>query len=179
MPEPSAEDQIAVLAGIQRILSEGQFTATYKFALLMAIADLAVEVGDDSGAALTVSTKAIAEKFIEYYWRHVVPYIPGPFAPAGVILQQNTFGQAAVVNFVQDARSRYGDSLPGISQNKKAWSSLVNRVEGVFWQQPLWRLQRIADQPLNFLYENQSIGTRVESLTLLPGSRTACGDSTR
>ncbi len=80
MPEPSAEDQIAVLAGIQRILSEGQFTATYKFALLMAIADLAVEVGDDSGAALTVSTKAIAEKFIEYYWRHVVPYIPGPFA---------------------------------------------------------------------------------------------------
>ena len=39
----------------------------------------------------------------------------------------------------------------------------------MFWEQPLWRLQRIADQPLNFLYENQSIGMRVESLTLLPG----------
>ena len=116
MTEPSAEDQIAVLAGVQRILSEGQFTATYKFALLMAIADLAVETGDDSGASLTLSTKAIAEKFVEYYWRHVVPYIPGPFAPTGVILQQNTLRQAAVVNFVRDARSKYGDSLPALGR---------------------------------------------------------------
>jgi hypothetical protein len=139
MAEPSAEDQIAVLAGIQRILSEGQFTATYKFALLMAIADLAVELGDDSGAALAVSTKAISEKFIEYYWRHVIPYIPGSFAPDGVILQQNTLGQAAVVNSVRDARSRYGDSLPALRQNKKVWSALVNRVEGVFWNQRPWQ----------------------------------------
>ena len=62
MAELSAEDQIAVLAGIQRILSEGQFTATYKFALLMAIADF----GSGRLETIlepTVSTKAIAGKF--------------------------------------------------------------------------------------------------------------------
>jgi hypothetical protein len=43
MPRPSAEAQVAFLANIQRILSEGQFTATYKYALLLALADIAVE----------------------------------------------------------------------------------------------------------------------------------------
>lgn len=33
----------------QRLLAEGLFTATYKYALLAALADLSVESGDDSG----------------------------------------------------------------------------------------------------------------------------------
>jgi hypothetical protein len=45
---PTPDEQIAFLTKVQRILSEGQFTATYKYALLLALADLAVEVGDDS-----------------------------------------------------------------------------------------------------------------------------------
>jgi len=72
---PSAEEQIAFLAKIQRILTEGQFTATYKYALLLALADLAVEIGDDSGASLALPTILIAEKFVKYYWRHVIPYM--------------------------------------------------------------------------------------------------------
>ena len=35
--QPTAETQIRFLERIQRILSEGQFTATYKFALLHAL----------------------------------------------------------------------------------------------------------------------------------------------
>jgi len=62
---PTAEEQIAFLTKIQRILAEGQFTATYKYALLLVLADLAVESGDDSGLALVISTKRIAEKFIQ------------------------------------------------------------------------------------------------------------------
>jgi hypothetical protein len=33
-----------------------------------------VESRDDSGGSLMLSTFAIAEKFVEYYWRHAIPY---------------------------------------------------------------------------------------------------------
>ena len=47
MPAPSPSAQVAFLRELQRLLDEGQFTATYKFALLLALADLAVERGDE------------------------------------------------------------------------------------------------------------------------------------
>ena len=55
VPPPSAEAQLAFLAKLQRLFSEGDFTATYKFALLIALADLAVELGADDGAELALS----------------------------------------------------------------------------------------------------------------------------
>ena len=42
MDAPDPKYQIDILANVQRILTEGQFTATYKYALLLASADLAV-----------------------------------------------------------------------------------------------------------------------------------------
>ena len=36
------EAQLAFLTKLQRLFSEGDFTATYKFALLMALADICV-----------------------------------------------------------------------------------------------------------------------------------------
>jgi hypothetical protein len=122
---PTAQEQIAFLAKIQRILAEGQFTATYKYALLLAIADLAVEVGDDSGSPLVMPTELIAEKFIQYYWRHVVPYV-APFETSlGAVLRQNTDRQAAVVSYVKvkEARQRHGDSLPAFRRDKKSWKT--------------------------------------------------------
>ena len=74
--KPTADYQVHFLTNLQRLLTDGQFVATYKYALLLALADLAVESGDDSGERLTISTKAIAEKFVDYYWRQAVPYIP-------------------------------------------------------------------------------------------------------
>jgi 5-methylcytosine-specific restriction endonuclease McrA len=166
---PTAEEQIGFLTKIQRLLSEGQFTATYKYALLLALADLAVEIGDDSGSPLVVPTELIAEKFIQYYWRHVVPYVPPFRAGSGLILRQNADRQAAVVNHVQEARQRHGDSLPAFKRDTKSWKVLASRVESVFWSQPLWLLQRIATESLDFLYANRPIETRVESIELLPG----------
>jgi hypothetical protein len=48
---------------------------------------LSIEQGDDSGEPLELTTKAIAEKFVLYYWRQVVPYAT---AGEAAILQQNT-----------------------------------------------------------------------------------------
>ena len=49
---PTAEGQLAFLRSLQRLLDEGSFTSSYKFALLHAIADLCVIKGHDSGAEL-------------------------------------------------------------------------------------------------------------------------------
>ena len=69
------DEQIRFLSNLQRLLDEGLFVASYKFALLLSLADLSIEQGDDSGLPLTVSTDEIGNKFIQYYWRQAVPYL--------------------------------------------------------------------------------------------------------
>jgi hypothetical protein len=168
MSQPSPESQVQFLLHVQRLLDEGVFTATYKYALLLALADLAVEFGDDSGESLTMPIPAIAEKYIAYYWRQVVPYVP-PSARAGVILQQNTDRQAAIVSLVAEARTAC-PSLADLRHDARAWRRLVSRVSSYFWTQPLWRLQRIGDEVLDFLYENRELGTHVDAIELRPGA---------
>jgi hypothetical protein len=63
-PLPTPEEQVHFLRNIQRLLSEGLFVASYKFALVHALADLSVLKGQDSGAPLDISTKEIAGKFV-------------------------------------------------------------------------------------------------------------------
>jgi hypothetical protein len=59
---PTSVEQIRFMVNIQRLLDEGLFTASYKFALLHALAVLSIEQRDDSGAPLELTTDAIAEK---------------------------------------------------------------------------------------------------------------------
>ena len=49
-PLPSARDQLDFIQKLRRLLDEGSFVATYKFALLEAMADLCVTQGQESGA---------------------------------------------------------------------------------------------------------------------------------
>ena len=87
---PSAEAQLAFLAKLQRVFTESDFTATYKYALLAALADLAVELGADDGEALTVSIRQVAERFIQLYWRQALPYGAGrPGNVPGILAQNN------------------------------------------------------------------------------------------
>jgi hypothetical protein len=137
---PTSDEQIRFLVQFQRLLDEGLFVATYKFVLLLALADLSIEHGDDSGAALTVSTNAIAEKFIRYYWRQAVPY---PAAADTRVLQQNTGQQAAVLNVVRRARTTLGDSLTAAMNNDSAWRRPVREVAEVVRVMPLWKLQTV------------------------------------
>jgi hypothetical protein len=109
--------------------------------LLLSLADIAVENGDDAGGALVVPVSLIAEKYIAYYWRHAAPYVPQLSGPS-VILRQNTDRQAAVVTAVADAR-RLHATLAELEHDRPEFRRLNARVKGYFWEQPLWRLQRI------------------------------------
>jgi hypothetical protein len=63
LPGPTAEERVAFLGKVERILSEGQYVATYKYALLLAIADLAIKHGRDDGGELDLPIRAIAGEF--------------------------------------------------------------------------------------------------------------------
>lgn len=155
---PSPAEQIRFLQQLQRLLDEGSFVATYKYALLHAIADLCVTRGDDSGAPLTLATDEIAERFIELYWRQAVPF-PAPTEPE--ILAQNTGRQAAVVRRVKEARESYGPSLTRLRKEGAPWSRLHREVERTVRKMPLWRLQTLGTETVEFLYPNVSRGRQI------------------
>jgi 5-methylcytosine-specific restriction endonuclease McrA len=159
---PTSDDQIRFLVNLQRLLEEGLFVASYKFALLLSLADLAIERGDDSGAPLPLTVEQIAEKFIRYYWRQAVPYTT---PQAGRVLQQNTGKQAAVLSKLADARRRYGDSLAGLMKRPE-WKDIVREVGAVVRVMPLWKLQIVGGERFDFLYENLGFGGTIE---LRPG----------
>ncbi len=160
---PTAEGQLAFLRSLQRLLDEGNFTSSYKFALLHAIADLCLIRGDDSGAELVLSTAEIAEQFVRLYWPQAVPY------PAGDnerILSQNTGRQALVVRELAERHNRYEGSLVELERNRSDWGELRRKVEQTVRKMPLWKLQTVGSERLEFLYENVDTGA---SVRLQPG----------
>jgi HNH endonuclease len=160
---PTPEEQLRFLRQFQRLLDEGSFVATYKFALLHAIADLCVAKGDDSGARLQLGTEELAERFIELYWSQTVPFLRGD---QDSVLLQNTGQQAAVVNAVWERHERYQGSLSGLRRDAREWRRLKSAVRQVVQKMPLWKLQTVGEERVEFLYPNLGEGTEI---TLEPG----------
>jgi hypothetical protein len=144
------------------LLGEGLFSATYKYALLMALSDLSVELGDDSGSALEIDTEKIAEKFIEYYWRQTLPFLGTD------ILRQNAGKPPVVVTLLLRARTKYGDSLAAAQRDRAAWQSLIRQIAGNIRTMPLRFLQNVGRERLAFLYDPPA-GIAPRKLSLFPG----------
>jgi len=163
---PTPEAQVQFLRNIQRLLAEGSFVATYKFALIHALADLAVLKGEDSGAPLDITTKDIATKFVGLYWQQSRPFQFGS-ETSSLVLQQNTGKQAAIISQIVDLQLKSGSSLSRVKQrDSRNWSALITEVDQVVRTMPLWKLQTVGEERLNFLYDNLDSGTRI---TLKPG----------
>jgi len=165
-PVPTPEEQVQFLRNVQRLLAEGSFVASYKYALLHALADLAVLKGDDSGAPLALTTQEIAAKFVELYWRQCRPFQAGG-ATSGLVLQQNNGMQASIITQIVEAQEQCGAALFRLGQVAPGrWSELVAGVDQVVRTMPLWKLQTVGQERLDFLYENLGRGSCV---TLKPG----------
>ncbi len=161
---PAPQAQVEFLLTLQRLLAEGSFVATYKFALLHALADLALVKGDDSGAPLALSTADISSRMAELYWRQAAPYSGGTHRHE--VLRHATGSQAAIVNELLAARQDAEGSLSRFRRDPAAWWALVRRVDRVVRQMPLWKLQTVGTERLGFLYDNVDGGTSIE---LKPG----------
>lgn len=157
MSVPSPQEQIEFLQKIQRLLSEGLFVASYKFALLRSLADLAVLKGDDSGAELEISVNEIAKAFIDLYWRQTRPFCASG-NPKGQVLRQNTGHQAAIIQAIASAQAEYRGSLPSLRHDPAQWNRLVGDVAKTVATMPLWKLQRVGDEVVDFLYPNAGKG---------------------
>lgn len=158
VPPPSAEAQLRFLAKLQRLFAEGNFTATYKFALLISLADLAVELGADDGAELTLSNRQIADRFVQLYWRHTMPYgADGSATEAGVLIQ-NVGRQAAVLSAIAEFRTTF----PGITFQQAritfGFEPLIAKVASVVFAQPLNYLQNFGGATDPFLYVRSARG---------------------
>lgn len=160
MKTPSPEQQITFLTNLQRLLSEGSFVATYKYALLMALADIAVERGSDDDSELSITISQLAEKFIQYYWRQSTPFL------SSRVLQQNTGRQAGIISLVHTAHDKYEGSLTEARHDQRQWNRLVRKVAEIVRGMPLWKLQTVGSKKHDFLYANTGQGSQI---TLKPG----------
>ncbi|WP_109488545.1 HNH endonuclease [Occallatibacter savannae] len=159
---PSPEEQVQFLLKVQRLLGEGLFSATYKYALLMALADLSVEIGDDSGSSLDIDAERIAEKFIEYYWRQTLPFL------GSVVLRQNAGKAPVVVRLLLQIRNKYGDSLASAQRDSIAWRALARQIAANIRAMPLRYLQNVGRERIPFLYDPPQ-GIAPKTIRLYPG----------
>jgi 5-methylcytosine-specific restriction endonuclease McrA len=157
-PSPSAEDQLRFLSNIQRVFAEGDFTATYKFALFIALADLAVELGADDGRELVLSTRQIGERFIQMYWRQALPYGKGLRDSSPGVLVQNNGVQAAVISAIAAFRAAQGVGTYQTARNIPEFQTLLAKVAQTVSAQPLNYLQNFGGTTNDFLYERAGPG---------------------
>lgn len=147
-------DVLALAERVLGILEEGGFSATYKFALFTAILDLCVEKKFVKGVVPeSLSTRHLAERVIELYWDHVLPF------RGEVRLRQGggSNEQAEILSLIEKARahwSRHGiETVHRARAQKDRFQSLVRKVEWKLIEMPIPRLQVLGRQEDRFLYE--------------------------
>lgn len=154
---PSADEHLAFLVKLQRLLSEGDFTATYKFALLMALADVAVERGHDEVRALEIPMRDLAEKFIDYYWQQAMPYGQTRSADNG-ILSQTSGATAKVISDICAFRDTTGLNAIGRAKQSIAFKKLTTSVAQTVSKQPVTYFQNVVGVSDPFVYERTPNG---------------------
>lgn len=167
MSIPSAEQQLTFLSNIQRILDEGSFVATYKYALILSLADYAVKYGDDSGKPLRLTTRQIAESFIEYYWRQAVPFAHRAADSSSLQwLKHSPGNQPVILTRIVELHDAFNGSMSIAKRHSQLWGALVKSVATTISIMPLWKLQVIGRSTLPFLYLQHGKGSDID---LLPG----------
>ncbi|MEO7331598.1 MAG: HNH endonuclease domain-containing protein [Minicystis sp.] len=168
LPDPDPDRGALRLAErLIQLLDRGGFTATYKYAVLVALIDLCLEHTSSKGEPPSmVTTRQMAEKIIELYWPHCAPYLDDDRLPerAPRVLHQSTARadkQALIVRHVLDFREivdpRRERSLSLVRARLMAepdhYERLVDLVEWTLINMPLPRLQYVGREEDRFLYE--------------------------
>jgi hypothetical protein len=98
---------------------------------------------------------------IELYWRQTLPF-PSPSGDLPVVLRQNSGRQAGIISRLAKAREQHGRSLQQLKTDGRAWQELVTDVDRIVRVMPLWRLQTVNGQTVEFLYANVGRGASIE-----------------
>ena len=155
---PSAAEQLEFLGKLQRILNEGQFVASYKYALIMSIAELCVEKAQSVNGTLYLPLQEIAERFVALYWRQAAPFAGGHF------LRHNSGGEASAVSRIRAFQER-APTL-SVARRDRRWPALIRSICRLLVEMPLWRLQLVGADRLDFLYKEELVD---DGILLRPG----------
>ena len=161
-PTPSAQEQLDFLTKIQRLFNESDFSSTYKYALLISLADLAIELGKDDDSPLELSNRQIAERFIELYWQQTTPYKTSEANQSGILFQNNG-NQAAIIKAVHDFRQQNNCNTSESAKRLKEYKKLVTAVAAIVAKQPINYLQNVGGGVLPFLYESNASSITLKS----------------
>lgn len=153
---------------IIQLLEQGRFSATYKYAVLVALMDLCLEKTGEQGSPPTVlTTHELAEKVISLYWPQCMPYSPG-HRDEGRLLSQGGSQkvQAEILRLIMDFKG-IAQLNPAASLSlhrarahaPDAWRTLLHEVEWKLIEMPLPRLQFVGQDEDRFLYQ---IGWQLE-----------------
>jgi len=159
---PETSHEVQFLEKLQRLLVEGDFSSTYKFAVLIGLAELAVEsCGPDGQVKESFTTRLLAEHVLRLYWPQVRPFVVSrDDAPQSVVLKQNSGRQANIVTTLRDLALRVG-SRPLQALEQRDLAECVRRIEWKLVEMPLPRLQNLASGTDEFIY---TIGWTVEDV---------------
>ncbi len=178
LPHPADSPHFRFVTNLQRLLLEGEFVGSYKYALLISLARWAVEnPGFEEGRELDVGE--LAPHFLELYWPQGKPFSPTEevrearalYAQAvepdlrGVLLQDR--GQAEsrqaprILKKIYQAYCECGASIGKLPGEVKG--ELLQVTRKTIRDMPLWKLQsvRSSREPLTVLYRQGSNGFRI------------------
>ncbi len=147
---------IALAERVLAVLDQGSFSATYKYALFMAILDLTIEKTTAGGPPTSITTRELAEEIVELYWPHASPY-----EPVGRVLRQgggHVDHQAEIVGAIARFRQEVAGAPEELHFRARlarpaAYERLVRFVEWKLIEMPIPRLQVMGRDEDRFLYE--------------------------
>jgi len=137
------------------MLDEGVRTATYKFAVLLALLDSCLEGTTAMGAPPdSVTTSDLARRVTELYWPQTNPYAG---LGGAAILRQSSGGQAEIIGAIRRFREKNAPdpSTPLAEARAKAPLQFGNLLDAVEWkliEMPLPRLQVMGGVHDPFIY---------------------------
>jgi hypothetical protein len=164
---------LTFLYHLERLLSAGRFTSTYKFALLLSLSNIAVEKGDDSGRPMRVDLDDVARQFIALYWNMARPY-----QRLNLVLKQNREASkpSRMITLIGE-QSRHSESrYRRWREYQGDMQKLVRDTRRIMARDVLYRLQVVGTQrgerSQPFLYDHPPTAAecaRLLEIELKPG----------
>lgn len=144
--EVTAGAASAFLEKLLTLLDQAQFTATYKFAVLLGLLDLCMEHADQQGAApQSVTTRQLAEKVLALYWPQAAE-----FGQTAMVLRQNQGAAqgARILRRIAEFRARHAPGASTLARSRSAapgtFDALLREVEWTLIDMPLPRVQMLS-----------------------------------
>ena len=173
----SATQQLEFLRRTTRILDEGRFTSTYKFAMLMALTNIAVERGSDLAEKLEIDLDDIAREFIKLYWGMSRPY---PALGKELLLQNRQASRpSTMVSLLSDHAAASLESHRRERRYEASAAAIMAKARRTIMRDVFWALQTVGPSANGcsaagdrFLYDHpdtKSDGTDIRTMTLKPG----------